>query len=405
MGFQLTLNVWKFSSFRNLFLAGLLTSVARWFEFLTFAILTWKLTANTSMVGYIMTSRFFFLALTGFYFSAKGSQYSGQKIIILFTGICSVSCFLIFLSYYLNFEFELLGLFLISSISGALWSVDFSFRRRMLADSLPDYLISSGVSMDVLSTHATRLIGPFIGGVFLVSLMPELIFLFLGILYMFSTFLILPEKDKNIISNNNIPSMLLFSEVLSEVSKKTNLIAVILLTPLFNIFGLPFLSLVGILIIEKFSTNSFYSGMIVSLEGLGALIGGILISAFPPKRKLLLFCLMLLCLFLFISLLSITSNLLIFILLLFFAGFVTSSYSALQSSIIYLNASPHIRSSTFSLLTIAIGTGSIGTLNISLMSNYFSTKDLTLIMGVEGIVSFILIASYLKLKHNLIQKL
>jgi hypothetical protein len=54
------------------------------------------------------------------------------------------------------------------------------------------------------------------------------------------------------------------------------------------------------------------------------------------------------------------------------------------------------------LLTIAIGTGSIGTLNISLMSNYFSTKDLTLIMGVEGIVSFILIASYLKLKHNLI---
>ena len=164
------------------------------------------------------------------------------------------------------------------------------------------------------------------------------------------------------------------------------------------------MSLVGILIIEKFSTNSFYSGMIVSLEGLGALIGGILISAFPPKNKLLLFCLMLICLFLFISLLSITSNLLIFILLLFFAGFVTSSYSALQSSIIYLNASPHIRSSTFSLLTIAIGTGSIGTLNISLMSNYFSTKDLTLIMGIEGIISFFLIALYLKLKHNLIQK-
>ena len=221
---------------------------------------------------------------------------------------------------------------------------------------------------------------------------------------MVSTLLILPEKDKNKFSNTNIPSMLLFSEVLSEVSKKTNLIAVILLTPLFNIFGLPFLSLVGILIIEKFSTNSFYSGMIVSLEGLGALIGGILISAFPPKRKLLLFCLMLLCLFLFICLLSITSNLLIFILLLFSAGFVTSSYSALQSSIIYLNASPHIRSSTFSFLSIAIGTGSIGTLNISLMSNYFSTKDLTLIMGIEGIVSFVLIATYLKLKHNLIQK-
>ena len=125
---------------------------------------------------------------------------------------------------YFNFKLELLGLFLISSISGALWSVDFSFRRRMLADTLPDYLISSGVSIDVLSTHATRLIGPFLGGVFLVSLKPELIFLFLGILYLFSTLLILPDKDKNILSKNSVPSMLLFSEVITEVSKKTNLI-------------------------------------------------------------------------------------------------------------------------------------------------------------------------------------
>ena len=175
----------------------------------------------------------------------------------------------------------------------------------------------------------------------------------------------------------------------------------IFLTPLFNIFALPFLSLIGILIIEKFSINSFFTGIIVSVEGLGAFIGGVIISAFPPKRKQILFCLTLLLLFLFISLIAISNNVLLLTFLLFFAGLVTSSYSALQSSIIYLYSTPSLRSSTFSLLTIAIGSGSIGTLNISMMSNKFSTQELTFIMGLEGIGFFMLITFFLFMKYKI----
>ena len=37
----------------------------------------------------------------------------------------------------------------------------------MLADALPEDLISAGVSLDVLSSHATRILGPLFGGIFL----------------------------------------------------------------------------------------------------------------------------------------------------------------------------------------------------------------------------------------------
>ena len=405
MGFQLTFDIWKFSSFRKLFFAGFLTSISRWFEFLTFSILSWELTGNTAIVGYIMTTRFLSLAITGLFFSANGSRFSGQNVMVFFTGICSIFSFLVFISFYIDIQIQLLGLFLISGLSGALWSVDFSFRRRMLGDSLPDYLISSGVSIDVLSTHATRLIGPFVGGLFLAYSKPNFIFLFLSILYFVSTLIILFENDKNVISNEKKSYLELFSNVIFEVSKSSTLITVIVLTPLFNIFALPFLSLIGILIIEKFSINSFFTGLIVSVEGLGAFIGGVLISAFPPKRKQILFCLTLLLLFLFICLISISKNILLLTILLFLAGIVTSSYSALQSSIIYLYSTPSLRSSTFSLLTIAIGSGSIGTLNISMMSNNFSTQELTLIMGLEGIGFFILVIFFLIMKYKIFRKI
>ena len=400
MGFQLTYDIWKYKSFRKLFYAGFLTSISRWFEFLTFSILSWELTGNAAIVGYIMTARFISLAITGLFFSANGSLFSGQKVMVFFTGLCSVFSFIVFLSFYIDLKLELIGLFLISALSGSLWSVDFSFRRRMLGDALPTQLIPTGVSIDVLSTHATRLIGPIAGGVFLGYWEPNFIFLFLSVLYFLSTLLVFYEKDSNQFSNDKSSFGKLFLEVISEVSKKSTLITVILLTPLFNIFALPFLSLIGILVIEKFSINPFNTGIIVSFEGLGAFIGGVLISAFPPVRKKLYFCLTLLALFIFISLIAISNSMILLTVLLFLAGIVTSSYSALQSSIIYLYSTPALRSSTFSLLTIAIGSGALGTLNISFMSKYFTTQQLTFIMGLEGILFFVLVLMFLNIKNK-----
>ena len=73
----------------------------------------------------------------------------------------------------------------------------------------------------------------------------------------------------------------------------------------------------------------------------------------------------------------------------------TACYSALQSTIIYINSTSELRSSTFSLLTIAIGCGALGSLNIYLMSDFFTTEKISHIMTIEGLIVgllFIIIA-------------
>ena len=195
MGFQLTYDIWKYQSFKKLFFAGFLTSVSRWFEFLTFSIISWELIGNAAIVGYIMTARFVALAITGIFFSVNGRLYSGQRIMILFSGGCGIFCSLVFISFYLNANIQLVGLFIISSLSGSLWSVDFSFRRPMLADALSENLISAGVSLDVLSSHATRILGPLFGGIFLTYFDLNAGILFLSILYALSVFLVSTQKS------------------------------------------------------------------------------------------------------------------------------------------------------------------------------------------------------------------
>ena len=172
--------------------------------------------------------------------------------------------------------------------------------------------------------------------------------------------------------------------------------SVISLTFVFNIFALPFIALISLLLIEKFNPNELYIGIFTSLEGIGALLGGTAITVLSISRKLISFIAYLAIILLSISLAASSESIFLYILAILIFGMATACYSALQSTIIYINSTPELRSSTFSLLTIAIGCGAFGSLNIYLMSDFFTTENISHIMAIEGLfvsLFFIIIAS------------
>ena len=337
------------------------------------------------------------VAATGVTFSFVGAFVIRKKIVLGASLICSLCSLVVFFYSQMGYDINVFLLALLSTLSGSLWSIDFSFRRPMLADSLPGDLISVGVSLDVLSSHATRILGPLLGGIFLTFFNLNGGIFFLFILYASSVFLISTQKkDKLIISTNTYTQSLI--KVIGETKSNINLLTVISLTFVFNIFALPFIALISLLLIEKFNPIELHIGIFTSLEGIGALLGGTAISVFAVNRKLISFIFYLAIILLSILLASSTETILIFLFSILIFGMATACYSALQSTIIYINSTPELRSSTFSLLTIAIGCGALGSLNIFLMSDFFTTENISLIMAVEGIVisSFFLIITSIK---------
>ena len=197
----------------------------------------------------------------------------------------------------------------------------------------------------------------------------------------------------------------MLSIVFSEAIRKDNLFLVLLLTPIFNIFALPFLALIGILIIEKFNKNELDIGFITSLEGLGAFFGGIMIALITPSKKSRIFSLMLFTLLFSMTLCSISTNYFAFIVFLIMFGTSTACYSALQSTIIYKYSSPELRSSVFSLITIAIGAGFIGSINIMFLSKLLNPSKIVLLMGIEGIIFTIIFLILTKTKRKIFKNL
>ena len=395
MNIHVLFEIWKTKTFTIFFIAGFLTSVARWFEVFLFSVIAWKLTGNASLAALLIMVRLLGVAVTGVTFSFAGAFVVRKKVVMGASLICSLCSLLVFVYSQTGSGINVFLLALLSAMSGSLWSIDFSFRRPMLADALPKDLISAGVSMDVLSSHATRILGPLFGGIFLTYFDLNAGTFFLFLLYALSAFLVSTQKGDSLTSNTNTYTQSL-KKVIRQTKNDVNLFSVISLTFVFNIFALPFIALISLLLIEKFNPNELYIGIFTSLEGIGALLGGTAITVISISRKLISFIAYLAIILLSISLAASSESIFLYILAILIFGMATACYSALQSTIIYINSTPELRSSTFSLLTIAIGCGAFGSLNIYLMSDFFTTENISHIMAIEGLfvsLFFIIIAS------------
>ena len=394
MNIGVLLKVWKNKGFTILFIAGFLTSVARWFEVFLFSVIAWKLSGNASIAALLIMLRLLGVAATGVTFSFAGAFVVRKNVVLGASLICSLCSLLVFIYSQTGSNINVFLLGLLSTLSGSLWSIDFSFRRPMLADALPKDLISAGVSLDVLSSHATRILGPLFGGIILTYFDLNVGVFFLFLLYILSVFLVSTQKGDALTTNTNSYTQSLL-KVIGQTRDNVNLLSVISLTFVFNIFALPFIALISLLLIEKFNPNNLYVGLFTSLEGIGALLGGTAISVIVINRKLISFISFLAIILLSISLSASSTSIFMYLFSILIFGMATACYSALQSTIIYINSIPELRSSTFSLLTIAIGCGAFGSLNIYLMSDFFTTEEISNIMAFEGLLVglfFIIIA-------------
>lgn len=385
MNIPVLFKIWKSKTFTILFLAGFLTSVARWFEVFLFSVIAWNLTGNASIAAILIMIRLLGVAATGLTFSFAGAFVVRKNVVLAASLICSLCSLVVFLYSQTGVTISVFSLAILSLISGALWSIDFSFRRPLLADALPEDLISAGVSLDVLSSHATRILGPLFGGVFLTYFDLNFGIFFLFILYVLSFFLVFTQKKDQVTTNTSTYTQSLL-KVIEQTKHNICLLSVISLTFIFNIFALPFIALISLLLIEKFNPSELHIGIFTSLEGIGALIGGTAITVIGVNRKLISFILYLAIILVSISLAALSDVLFIYLFSIFIFGIATACYSALQSTIVYINSTPELRSPTFSLLTIAIGCGALGSLNIFFMTEFFTTEKIALIMALEGLV-------------------
>ena len=313
------LSCFKNQSFRYLWTAGCFTGIARAMEFLTLSLYILNDFGLAYLITVIFACRMLPMSMLGLIIGSISEKISPILIVrFLYSLSFSFTLICVFLK---NFDyFNLFFALLLAFINGTTWVIDLAVRRRIITENITEKLLSTSLAMETLSNNSTRLIGPLLAGFLYVAIDLEGLLLIISSLYFLALSLIICFEK---ISKNSNASSTLQKNILN--------------------------------------LNEAEIGFLASSEGVGALIGALIIAKISPQKRLSIFFLIG-CIGFFVGMLlfSVSSSLIIGFLFLCLGGMCLSGFSTMQGALTYRSAEKGKRGYNFGVLVTCIGFAPIG---------------------------------------------
>lgn len=369
-------------------ITGGFVGTVRWLEILVIAVFVLELTGSAFYVALMVVLRALPMFLFGSVVGAIAGQVNRKTLLAsALIGASAVSLVLGMLA--LAGRIEVWHIAVGAFLGGVLWSTEFPVRRTMLGEIAGPERIGAGMSLDAATSNGTRMLGPALGG-----LMFETIGLhgayFLGAtLYGLGCLLIVSleyappapwVREWNMFKT--------IGEGFRYVRSNRAIVGTLAVTVVMNLWGFPYAAMVPVIGKTGLGLSAFPIGVLMSAEGTGAFLGALIIAAAARPihfRKLYLYGSFLLMSAVIAFSMSVWFEL--SLVLLFVAGLGAAGFSAMQSTIMFIQAPPEMRSRVMGVVSICIGTGPLGMLHIGLLANWFGASAAVLIVAAEGLAA------------------
>ncbi len=385
--------------FLVVWVVGGLTGIVRWLQLLVLGLYTFQITGSPFLVSLVPMLWMLPLALCGPFVGVVADRVSRKALLVgslVLVLVVSVVLALAASATALGFAWVAAA----SVLGGIFWATDMPVRRRLLGD-LADGDLAPAMSLDSATSNATRMAGPVLGGVVLqVFGLSGVFLLSAGV---FAACLVAIALTRVPDAARPARSAHFVRELVSGirfVAGDARLRWVFSITIVFNVFGFPFTSMIPVIGAGQLGLDPAMVGLLGSTEGVGAFIGAIAIAvAVGPRIFAPLYVWGTTVYLALVGCLGVVSLLVAGPVLSFLAaagallaiGLAGACFSAMQSTLSYLNARPEYRSRVLGVLTLCIGTGPIGFLHVGWLAEVFGAPVALIVTGSEGLLALLML--------------
>jgi MFS family permease len=390
--------------FRNrnylcIWIFGGLTGFIRWFQLLALGVYTFEITDSPFLVSLVPVLWGLPLAVSGPVIGSVADRVNRKVFLVLGIGaILCVAAVMAFIAKSGALAFEHIAV--ASLFSGLFWATDMPLRRRLIGDVAGENL-AAAMSLDSATNSATRMLGPFIGGVMLQLFGVVGVYVLSAAVY--ATGLLLVLSVRLPLQTTASASLSLIRDLGAGIRYALGnweLRRVLAVTIVFNIFGFPFTSMIPILGREQLGLTPSLVGFLSSLEGAGAFAGGMAIAMLArPDYYGRIFVggvLLHLHLLLYLSILAAVSggpnhSFVAASLTLGMVGIAMSGFASMQSTLTYFHTAAEYRSRVLGVVALCIGTGPLGFLNVGWLAETYGLPAALAVMSLEGLFAMLLL--------------
>jgi len=363
-----------------------MTGTMMWLEMLVVALLALELTDSPFLVSVTFFLRFLPM-IFGFGIGVIAEQLNRKYLMIgglVVQATTSATLVALIISDKLEYWHLALGSFFI----GAVMASEFPVRRTMIGEVVSRMNVGRAVSLEQTTNSLFRIIGPFVGGVFLATIGAQGGFLLGVVLYSIGVLIAISMKYNRPTSTEALAGpKIQITEGIQYIRKSQVMIGTLGVTLVLNVFGFSYLSQQPVVAKQVLQVSDVLIGILQSVEGAGAFFGAALIAIFAkPRHYTRIYMWGSLLFMVAIVLFSQSTTYWITLIILFFGGAGMSGFATMQSAIMIYVSSPQMRGRVLGSVAVFIGIGPFGQLGIGLLASILNPATAVLITAGTGII-------------------
>lgn len=366
-------------------------SAVRWIEFLVVAVFTYQVTGSAFIVTMMTLLRLLPMALFGAFMGAWADRLDrrlamlGILIATLFSSAAIAG-----LAY--AGRLEVWHLAVSCFINGTAWASDNALRRILIGDVVGADRMATAMALDIGANNASRMLGPAIGGVLMATSGIEAPYLLSMGLYLMAIGAVVGFRYRKPAAHVEAGTVLSrMVEALQEVRRRRDLQGILAVTAIYNLFGWPFYSLVPVIGKDNLALGPEGVGVLSSMDGVGAMVGAawVILLAKPAHYHAVyvgavaLFHLMMI-------VFALMAQPLLAGAFLTATGITGACFAVMQTTLLYRAVTPDMRSRMLGLLSVCIGAGPIGFLQIGILAELLGARTAIVILAIEGLIALAL---------------
>jgi MFS family permease len=384
---------WLFEQpdFRRLWLIGLIVFAVRWLEMLVVGVFVYQRTGSAFQVAMMTLLRMAPMVLFGPLIGAYVERLERRRAQV-FVSLSMLVTAVVLVALAAAGRLEVWHLALASFCNGIAWAADNPVRRVMIGEVVGPDRMGAAMAVDVGANNASRMLGPIIGGLVLGSVGIAGAFAISVACYTIAVAAALRLQHRNAVAPGATGKVLAHVlEGLMLARRDKRLVAILTITVIYNVFGWPFTSMIPVIGQDSLHLDASGIGVLASMDGVGAFISAAAIALWIRQRHFTT---------LYVGAVLSYMTLMIGVAMAptaFFAGtallstgLANSGFSVMQATLIYLAAPPAMRSRLYGVLSLCIGSGLVGFVNIGLMAEWVGAPWATTISGIEGLFAMAL---------------
>ena len=343
----------------------------------------YKLTSSALILGLVTSGWAAPILVFSLFGGSLSDKINRKRIIVLGEAVLFIFAILIGLS--IAFGKDSWILFLLNSMmQGAMFSFMGPSRQSLIPQVVGKERITNALALNSAAMTSTTFIAPGIGGILYSLINPEGAFYVIAILRLLSfglTQLISPINAK-ILNTRSISVVKGIIEGLNYLFNNKVILLLILSTMIAVLASYPFQLLLPILVVDVYKLESEAYGFLISLIGLGSLVGSIFIAFIGKWKRGLLLVLGIFISAISLLLVGLIPNYSVAAILMILLGLGNTAPMTINMALIMDNTEDIFRGRMMSIIMMQWGLMPLGVLPFSWLIEQFSGQFAVLTMSI-----------------------